>query len=346
MEQRRSRPTQARSTATSAEAGAKAELRKARFLRLDAKSRPERLNNEWVHKKKFQWQGLILSIDFLVDKILESYSLYGGVNRMETENFPNRENIVAVLNDLQWLIFPGFKTADILNEENLRFETGLRVNRVIALLTSEIKKAMVYITNQSACSKNIHNSHCFELAEKTAVALTGALPELRKAINLDAQALLNGDPAAKTIEEIILSYPGLEAILVHRLAHFLFEKGVPIIPRMMSEYIHGKKGIDIHPGAKIGSSFFIDHGTGIVIGETTKIGNNVKLYQGVTLGALSVQKELMNKKRHPTIEDDVTIYSGATILGGETVIGKGCIIGGNTWITKSVPAGTTVIQKK
>ena len=173
MEQRRSRPTQARSTATSAEAGAKAELRKARFLRLDAKSRPERLNNEWVHEKKFQWQGLILSIDFLVDKILESYSLYGGVNRMETENFPNRENIVAVLNDLQWLIFPGFKTADILNEENLRFETGLRVNRVIALLTSEIKKAMVYITNQSACSKNIHNSHCFELAEKTAVALTG-----------------------------------------------------------------------------------------------------------------------------------------------------------------------------
>ena len=346
LEQRRSRPTQARSTATSAEAGAKAELRKARFLRLDAKSRPERLNNEWVHEKKFQWQGLILSIDFLVDKILESYSLYGGVNRMETENFPNRENIVAVLNDLQWLIFPGFKTADILNEENLRFETGLRVNRVIALLTSEIKKAMVYITNQSACSKNIHNSHCFELAEKTAVALTGALPELRKAINLDAQALLNGDPAAKTIEEIILSYPGLEAILVHRLAHFLFEKGVPIIPRMMSEYIHGKTGIDIHPGAKIGSSFFIDHGTGIVIGETTKIGNNVKLYQGVTLGALSVQKELMNKKRHPTIEDDVTIYSGATILGGETVIGKGCIIGGNTWITKSVPAGTTVIQKK
>ena len=289
LEQRRSRPTQARSTATSAEAGAKAELRKARFLRLDAKSRPERLNNEWVHEKKFQWQGLILSIDFLVDKILESYSLYGGVNRMETENFPNRENIVAVLNDLQWLIFPGFKTADILNEENLRFETGLRVNRVIALLTSEIKKAMVYITNQSACSKNIHNSHCFELAEKTAVALTGALPALRKAINLDAQALLNGDPAAKTIEEIILSYPGLEAILVHRLAHFLFEKGVPIIPRMMSEYIHGKTGIDIHPGAKIGSSFFIDHGTGIVIGETTKIGNNVKLYQGVTLGALSVQ---------------------------------------------------------
>lgn len=287
-----------------------------------------------------------MNIDSLIDKILDSYSTHGGVNRIETENFPNRENVVAILSDLQWLIFPGFKTADSIETGNLRYETGLRVNRIISMLTAEIKKAMVYMSAQKQCANNIKESHCFELAEKTAVACIDAIPSIREAVQLDAAALLAGDPAARSIEEVILSYPGLEAILVYRLAHFLFQKGVPIIPRIIAEYIHGKTGIDIHPGAEIGKSFFIDHGTGIVIGETTIIGNNVKLYQGVTLGALSVQKELMNKKRHPTIEDDVTIYSGATILGGETVIGKGCVIGGNTWVTKSVPAGTTVMQKK
>lgn len=160
---------------------------------------------------------------------------------------------------------------------------------------------------------------------------------------LDVQAIFKGDPAARSNEEVILSYPGLQAITVYRIAHFLYEAGVPIVPRIMSEYIHGRTGIDINPGAKIGSSFFIDHGTGIVIGETSVIGNNVKIYQGVTLGALSVKKELMDKKRHPTIEDDVTIYAGATILGGATIIGKGSVIGGNTWVTESVPAGTKLI---
>ena len=161
---------------------------------------------------------------------------------------------------------------------------------------------------------------------------------------LDVKAGNLGDPAAKSDEEIILSYPGLEAILVHRIAHFLFKCGVPLIPRIMSEHVHGKTGIDIHPGATIGESFFMDHGTGIVIGETCIIGNNVKIYQGVTLGALSVKKNLQNKKRHPTIEDNVTIYANATILGGDTVIGKNSIIGGNTWVTKSVPADTVITQ--
>lgn len=287
-----------------------------------------------------------MNIDSLIDKILDSYTTYGGVNRIETENFPNRENVVSILADLQWLIFPGFKTADSIETSNLRYATGLRVNRIIAMLTAEIKKAMVYMSSQKQCASNIKESHCFELAEKTAVACIDAIPTIRKALQLDAAALLAGDPAARSVEEVILSYPGLEAILVYRLAHFLFKKGVPIIPRIMSEYVHGKTGIDIHPGAEIGESFFIDHGTGIVIGETTVIGKNVKLYQGVTLGALSVQKSLMDKKRHPTIEDDVTIYSGATILGGQTVIGKGCVIGGNTWVTKSVEPGTTLMQKK
>ena len=194
--------------------------------------------------------------------------------------------------------------------------------------------------------KSAENSHCFALAEQTVLSLIEEIPELRRKIILDTQAALDGDPAAKSFEEIILSYPGLEAIMVYRIANFLHKNGVPLIPRIMSEYIHGKTGIDIHPGATIGESFFIDHGTGIVIGESCVIGKNVKLYQGVTLGAISVKKSLSNKKRHPTIEDNVTIYAGATILGGDTVIGEGSIVGGNVWLTESVPAYSTTIAKQ
>jgi serine O-acetyltransferase len=158
----------------------------------------------------------------------------------------------------------------------------------------------------------------------------------------DVAAAFRGDPAAKTVEEVILAYPGLEAIVGHRIAHFFWQAGVPLIPRMMSEHLHSKTGIDIHPGASIGKRFFIDHGTGVVVGETAIIGDDVKLYQGVTLGALSVRKGEGEQKRHPTIEDEVTIYSGATILGGRTVVGKGSIIGGNVWLTNSVPAYSRV----
>ena len=158
------------------------------------------------------------------------------------------------------------------------------------------------------------------------------------------QAAVVGDPAAKSTEEVIVSYPCLDAILTYRIAHFLSVNGIPVIPRIMSEHAHGKTGIDINPGAQIGERFFIDHGTGVVIGETCVIGDNVKIYQGVTLGALSVKKELQDKKRHPTIEDNVTIYANATILGGQTVIGKGCTIGGNTWVTRSIPPGTLFTQ--
>lgn len=286
-----------------------------------------------------------VNIDSMIDKILDSYTQYGGVNRVETENFPNRENVVCVLQDLQCLVFPGFRTAEQLDPQNLRYITGMRVNRIITMLTREIQKALVYeAARKNGNSGGVENSHCFGLAEKTALALIEEIPELRRKISLDTTAAYSGDPAAKSSEEVIVSYPGLEAIVVYRLAHFLHSCGVPVIPRIMSEYIHGKTGIDIHPGATIGESFFIDHGTGVVIGETTTIGKNVKLYQGVTLGALSVKKELMNKKRHPTIEDDVTIYSNATILGGETVIGKGSTVGGNTWVTHSVPPCTMVTQ--
>lgn len=287
-----------------------------------------------------------MNIDKLIDGIVDSYDKYGLINRNEAENFPNRENVVNVLSDIQSLIFPGFREAEDINQWNIRYVTGQRVNSIITNLTKEIQKALIYSLNNSKGfndnSTKLEHSHCFNLAEKTACALIEEIPEIRRMVALDTEAAFKGDPAAKSNEEIILSYPGLQAIMVHRVAHFLHVNGVPVIPRIMSEHIHGKTGVDIHPGATIGESFFIDHATGVVIGETCVIGNNVKIYQGVTLGALSVAKTMQNTKRHPTIEDNVTIYANATILGGETVIGKGAVIGGNTWVTKSVEAGKTV----
>lgn len=277
-----------------------------------------------------------MCIDGLVDNILKSYETDGGINRAGTENFPNRENVVAVLHELQCLIFPGYKTNEEVDVENLRYVTGQHVNKIICVLTKEIEKSLIYEASRSTPITKEISLQCYEKAESITFSLIEAIPELRRIISLDTIAAFNGDPAAKSGDEVIVSYPGLEAIIVYRLAHFIHLKGVPVIPRIMSEYIHGKTGIDIHPGATIGESFFIDHGTGVVIGETTVIGKNVKIYQGVTLGALSVKKSFQNKKRHPTIEDDVTIYANATILGGETVIGKGSVIGGNSWITESV----------
>jgi serine O-acetyltransferase len=186
-----------------------------------------------------------------------------------------------------------------------------------------------------------------EKAENIALEFIKKLPKIKEYIETDVQAAYDGDPAAFSEDEIIYSYPGLYAVLVNRIAHELFLLGVPVIPRMMTEYAHSVTGIDIHPGATIGKYFFIDHGTGIVIGETTVIGNNVKIYQGVTLGALSTRggQALKNKRRHPTIEDNVTIYSGASILGGDTVIGKDVVIGGNAFITRSIPEGAKVSVK-
>ena len=282
----------------------------------------------------------MVQTDAAIDAILNSYTQYGGINLDEACNFPNRQNVIAVLSDLRSLVFPGFRTNERVDIQTLRFDTGERVNRIVSMLTKEIRKALVYVANDSA----VEQSHCFKLAEQAALALIEEIPEIRRKVQLDVQAAFRGDPAAKSNEEVIVSYPGLEAIVVYRLAHFLQANGVPVIPRIMSEHVHGTTGIDIHPGATIGESFFIDHGTGVVVGETCVIGNNVKIYQGVTLGALSVKKELMDKKRHPTIEDNVTIYANATILGGATVIGAGSVIGGNTWVTASIPPNTILTQ--
>ena len=252
-------------------------------------------------------------------------------------NFPhNREKGIPVFTGML-MVFDS-ETGLPLGVMDASYITGMRVNRIIAGLTKEIQKSILYICN----IKGIGKTACAKLAETTSLSLIEAIPEIRRKVILDVRAALREDPAANNMEEIILSYPGAEAVAVYRIAHFLHTSGVPVIPRIMSEYIHGRTGIDIHPGATIGESFFIDHGTGVVIGETTIIGNNVKIYQGVTLGALSVKKSEQSVKRHPTIEDNVTIYAGATILGGKTVIGAGSIIGGNTWVTKSVPRGSVI----
>jgi serine O-acetyltransferase len=279
-------------------------------------------------------------MDSLVDRILESYRELGGINHLEGPNLPSQQSVGRIVEDLQSLIFPGFRAEENLDLKGMRYAIGERVVAVWRALTTEVEKSIRYTCRVvKDCGRS---QDCRGEAEEIVRDLLEGIPEIRRRVSLDVEAADRGDPAARSHEEVILAYPGVEAIMVHRIAHELWVREVAMIPRMMSEYIHGKTGIDIHPGARIGDSFFIDHGTGVVIGETTVIGSEVKLYQGVTLGALSIQKELANKKRHPTIEDDVTIYAGATILGGDTVVGHGSIIGGNVWLTESVPPNSRI----
>jgi len=266
------------------------------------------------------------------------------VNHSGGVNLPGRESIANIMRALDELIFPGFRENEGLDHNNLRLITTEKMNHLARHLIGEVEKSLAFSVRLG--SLKCGHGGCHAAAELLVGGFFDELPAIRRTLALDMQANFRGDPAAKSFEEVILSYPGFQAITVHRLAHYFWNVQVPLIPRMMSELIHGKTGIDIHPGATIGESFFIDHGTGVVIGETTVIGKNVKIYQGVTLGALSVKKEEAGKKRHPTIEDDVTIYSNATILGGQTIIGTGSVIGGNVWITESVPPHTVVYNNK
>jgi serine O-acetyltransferase len=271
---------------------------------------------------------------------MESYGVYGMVNHSGGANLPSGESIEDIVRGLDELMFPGFRENQALDHNNLRLITGEKVNHLARELVREVEKSIAFSARKG--DLNCGCGRCHAAAELIVDGFFDELPAIRGALALDMEANFRGDPAAKSFEEVILSYPGFEAITVHRMAHYFWNVQVPLIPRMMSEYIHCRTGIDIHPGADIGTSFFIDHGTGVVIGETTVIGRNVKLYQGVTLGALSVKKEEGNRKRHPTIEDNVTIYSNATILGGETIIGRDSVIGGNVWITESVPPDSRV----
>lgn len=274
-------------------------------------------------------------IDQVVAGILDSYQEIGNINYSNGPNLPSRQRIIDIWQLLRTVIFPGYYERDPVDETGLPYLTGERIARLRQNLADQINKSMCYdCAEQDDCNKQ---EECAEKAEYIADELLIALPEIRTKLHLDVQAALDGDPAAKSEAEVILAYPCMAAITAHRIAHFLYQREVPLLPRILNEYIHHQTGIDIHPGATIGDSFFIDHGTGVVIGETTIIGNCVKIYQGVTLGALSVKKSLAQQKRHPTIEDDVTIYAGATILGGEAVIGHHSIIGGNVWLVRSVP---------
>lgn len=283
------------------------------------------------------------SMDKITENIINSYKEKGVLNHLNGPNLPSRKSIRNIIGNLESVIFPGFESEEQLDSELISYTIGAKVQQLTKDLTFEIRKSLKFGCRMNHKTDTCHI--CAENAEEITFHLINKIPHLREMLLLDVEAALSGDPAAKSSEEVILSYPGLEAIVVHRFAHELYKKEVPLIPRMMNEYIHRHTGIDIHPGAKIGKRFFMDHGTGIVIGETTVIGDNVRIYQGVTIGALKVIKEEAEVKRHPTIEKNVTIYSGATILGGETVIGKNSIIGGNVWITESQSEGSRIYVK-
>jgi len=281
-------------------------------------------------------------LDRSIESLLENYDAYGMVNHSGAINLPGRESVDNILRVIEKLLFPGFLENVCTDREPLRKVTTEKVNKLSPVLRREVEKSLAFSARHGAL--NCGHQGCGAVAALVVEEFFEELPRIRVILEKDLEAAVRGDPAAMSDNEVILSYPGFQAISIHRIAHFFWIRQVPLIPRMMSELVHGRTGIDIHPGADIGESFFIDHGTGVVIGETTVIGKNVKLYQGVTLGALSVKKEESGLKRHPTIEDDVTIYANATILGGDTVIGSGSVIGGSVWITQSVPPGSKIYK--
>ena len=254
------------------------------------------------------------------------------------ERLPQKDEIIDFVDELRKVTFPGFFGRENMAYANKKYFAGHKLSLLYDKLFRQIKVALSY-KNDAKSYQEIA-----EDAQEKALGFIRRIPEVQALLSKDVEAEYNGDPAANSREEIIFSYPGLFAIFVYRYAHVLYQMKVPFIPRIMTEYAHGETGIDINPGANIGEYFFIDHGTGIVIGETTDIGNNVKIYQGVTLGALSTRKgqQLSGIKRHPTIEDNVVIYANTTILGGETIIGANSVVAGNTFVTKSIPANTKV----
>lgn len=281
-------------------------------------------------------------LDKIKNQLLDSYGKGGGVNHIDGPSLPSRESIKKILMTIESLMFPGFQADEIIEKSILGYRTSEKLNCLLKDLYKETKKASCK-NYQSSIDCNCES--CSSSSMKNTLEFISRLTKIRSKLLLDAEAALAGDPAAASMDEVILSYPGLKAVLIHRIAHEFYKMNIPLIPRMMGEYAHSETGIDIHPGATIGDSFFIDHGTGVVIGETTIIGKRVKIYQGVTLGALSVKKEEANVKRHPTIENDVTIYAGATILGGDTIVGEKSTIGGNVWIVRSVEKNSKIYNK-
>ena len=279
----------------------------------------------------------------IVDQLVSTCDLEGSFDHVNPEPIPSKDAVIDMIERARRIIYPGYFERMRLDGVNLSYYFGQEVSGLFEILSEQITHSIRHdcLRYGRPCTQ------CQERGKQAAVHFLRTLPEMRLTLAKDVRAAHEGDPAAKSFEEIIFSYPGLFAITVYRVAHQLHQQGIPLIPRIMTEHAHSLTGIDIHPAAHIGESFFIDHGTGVVVGETTHIGDRVRIYQGVTLGALSVAREsvdsLREKKRHPTVEDDVVIYANATILGGETVIGARAVLGGNVWLTMSVPADTEVV---
>lgn len=288
----------------------------------------------------------------------EIVGTYGGfrdpAHHIDPERrLPSRPAVVRILDSLFAVLYPGYYGVQHLTRENVEYHVGALLDDIAADLYEQVVLAWQFEAPDEAAVAGdgdgaAGGERIGRLAEDAVEGFLDRIPRLRRRLVLDVEAAIDGDPAARSFAEIIFAYPGFEAITTQRIAHELWELGVPLLPRIMTELAHSKTGIDIHPGAKVGDSFFIDHGTGVVIGETAVIGNNVKIYQGVTLGALSFPKDahgrlLRGVKRHPTLCDNVVVYAGATILGGDTVIGEGAVIGGNTWVIESVPPGEKVL---
>ncbi len=283
----------------------------------------------------------LLRIDALersIDNVAGSYGDDKAINNLESAALPNRRAVVEAFNHIKPAIYLGFYSRRSLTPSNLRHTIAEHLYPANEILVEQIYRVLLYERTHRTGSL----APAPDQAENVVLRLFDRLPDLRTQLNGDVQAAFGDDPAARSVEEVVFSYPAIEAITAYRIAHLLYRENIPMIPRIITEYAHSETGIDIHPGARIGNNLFIDHGTGVVIGETCVIGDNVKIYQGVTLGALSVARgtdrpEQQSAQRHPTLEDDVTIYSGATILGGGTVIGRGSVIGGNVWLVESVP---------
>ncbi len=280
------------------------------------------------------------SVTQLSNQLMASYAQLGGINHLEGINLPSKSAIEGITKDLLRLLFPGFYEDQAVTLADIKMEIANQMDSLHERLEDEIHKSIEYFSEGERSSTNLRD----ESQELTHQFLT-RLPSIRELLQSDAEAAFTGDPAAFSIEEVMVAFPFMEAIGVQRLAHELYNMKIALIPRIMAEWAHGETGIDLHPGAEIGSHFFIDHGTGTVIGETCRIGNHVKVYHGVTLGAKSTSggQRLRGVKRHPTIEDNVTIYPGAAILGGKTVIGRGSTIGGNVFLVESVPPNSLVI---
>lgn len=282
-------------------------------------------------------------VNKLVKKIITDYEQGRDIDTVETFTHPNKDDIVNIIEQIRNIIFPGYYKNKTYRIYTVRNNLSMQLEDVLYNLSKQVSIVLKYLQEYEGKEEK----ELLHEGEKLSLRFLEKITKIRELIQTDLQAAYEGDPAAFNKPEIIFSYPGLFAIMVNRIAHELYLLGVPLIPRIMTEYAHTETGIDIHPGATLGRYFFIDHGTGIVIGETAIIGDNVKIYQGVTIGALSTRggQKLHGNKRHPTIEDNVTIYAGASILGGETVIGHDSVIGGNAFITTSIPSNTRVSIK-